>query len=468
MDARKLEQFEKEARPFLNGLGGKTLEAVGRDVGVSWPTTKKKNELIDHIIWIYTGKLAPIPVSNQGAPVKNSYYDPKIKQTLDDLRARYLIEPQTPKSVVAERQEWVFESPDYAEIERQNPYQNTVYRGQAAVLNGVFYLLPLHCRENGERLVVPDRLIGKYALKEGDIVSCYAGKSDSVYVATDILTINGKQPSDIRRGAFEDAVYATEPIRFFDKDRFTSNTAKCLDWLTPICKGQRACLISPPKAGKTRFLREAAAAASKLNPDLDVFVLCVGQAPEEIGGFRSLVARENLIYSTYEDDPERQVFTADFIMKRARSYAECGRNVLLLVDSFNALARAYNDTELSDGGKTLTGGLESKTLQYLKKYLGGARRLQNGGSLTVLGALSEGTGNPMDDFIAVELCAISNLEIRLCESLAVKRLYPALDIKKSRVLSKEQASLSLEGEALIAALESAESYEAFLRKNGTR
>jgi transcription termination factor Rho len=138
------------------------------------------------------------------------------------------------------------------------------------------------------------------------------------------------------------------------------------------------------------------------------------------------------LYTTYEDDPERQVFVAEYLLKRAKRYAECGSDVLVLVDSLSALARAYNDTDASIGGKMLVGGMESKTIQYLKRFFGTARCFEKGGSVTILGTVTVDSGNPADDLISAELSAIGNYEVCLNEQLARKRIYPAIELSSSK------------------------------------
>ncbi|MBQ4053542.1 MAG: hypothetical protein IJD33_04310, partial [Clostridia bacterium] len=200
----------------------------------------------------------------------------------------------------------------------------------------------------------------------------------------------------------------------------------------PIGKGHRGIIAASPKSGKSTLLTEIAAVAAKANKNLHVMTLLTDQAPEAIGQYRKIVGTDNLVYTTYEDTPERQVFVANFILNRAKRYAESGKDVLLFVDSFNALSRAYNDTDESAGGKVLAGGLENKTVQYLKRYFGAARCLEKSGSLTILGTMSMDTGNPADDLLKAELSAVSNLEIVLSDDLAKRRIYPPIDLLKTR------------------------------------
>ncbi|MBQ5930462.1 MAG: hypothetical protein IIX02_06700, partial [Clostridia bacterium] len=206
----------------------------------------------------------------------------------------------------------------------------------------------------------------------------------------------------------------------------SSLTAKYMDWVVPFGRGNRGLVIAPPKTGKTMFLEKISAGAATLNDDVTTLVLLVDQSPETVTQFRKVLSKDCLVYSTYEDEPERQLFVADCILKRAKRLAECGKDVLLIIDSLSALAHAYNETEESSGGKVLPCGLESKTVHFIKKYLGSARCLELGGSLTILGSVSNMTGNTVDDVIAAELSSICNLEIRLKEELAVRRIFPAV------------------------------------------
>jgi len=191
-------------------------------------------------------------------------------------------------------------------------------------------------------------------------------------------------------------------------------------------------VLAPPKTGKTTLLADMHQSATLNNSNLCIYSLLIDQAPETVAHFRKMYDKESVLFTTYEDSPERQVFVADFILRRAKRMAECGRHVMLFVDSLNALARAYNDTDASAGGKVLAGGMESKTVQYLKRYFGAARCFENGGSLTIVGALCTDTGNPSDDILKSELMPIANLELSLSEDFAKQRLFPAFDLLKSR------------------------------------
>lgn len=489
MNKQALQKFKSLCESFFDKIRLDQLRAYARDIGVKNPTEiRTKALLIEQIIAVEAGEIAPVEPSNRGKPPKNNWFNPEIPETI----ARYYAEcfgfeqeqaddaqnaepfdfEKALKKVQSEKNELRFESPDYKQGKLEK--QPTVYRGQLETLNKVSRLLPLDCVDRLENVIVPVELIRRYDLREGDILSCHAEKSPSAFVATEILTVNGCMLEDLRRFPFEEgeARYPFEQIRLYEKERFSSVTNKYFDWLIPMRKGQRGLLLSAPKSGKTTLLWELARASIALNPFLNVFVLLVDQTPEEIGRFRKIVNEENLLYTSYEDEPERQVFVANFLLKRAKRYAECGKDVLLLVDNFNALSRAYNETADSEGGKTLPCGLESKTVYFIKNYFGAARCFEKGGSLAVLGVVSTDTGNPADEAIKTELLPLCNLEIKLSDRIAQRRTYPALDLSTVHMREETETVAYLRNEyvpqrgaeKLIGLLSESDSYEDFAEK----
>lgn len=498
MESKILKKFAYECRTYLSSLSIEKLRSYGRIVGVDCPTKKKKKELSDEIVAVLTGELQPVNRNLRGAPVKNDYVDPAIPETIEKIRARIQLEARKleeknapPARSIAEeiaefreknRRQIVVNDP-YAVRGRGGAVDGLPIRtGQLETLDKVTCLLPLNCRNNGEKIIMPVEFIREYDLKEGDILSCRVQEGQNAYVVAKVLTINQRKVGEHRRlGDFDDllASYPKQPVRFYREERGGSVAAKYLDWTFALGRGQRCRIVSPPKAGKTELLYDLVKGSLTADPETTTLVLLVGRSPEEIGRFRKLVDDEHLVYSTYEDEPERQVFTAEFLLKRAKRLAECGTNVLLFVDSLNALACAFNDTTASLGGKTLAGGLEVKTLQYIKKYFGAARNFEKGGSITMIGTVTSGSGDPVDEYISTELKSISNAEIVLDEDLARKRLYPAVDLSQTKtwngvdkygneenlrlLLSKEYLP-KVGAEALYKALAETTAYEAFVAR----
>ena len=244
-------------------------------------------------------------------------------------------------------------------------------------------------------------------------------------------------------------VEPTKPLPIYDDNRVDFSSCKYLEWLAPIRKGQRCGVIAPPKTGKTRLLQEIAQGVQALNPQVEVFALLVDQSPETIGQFSRFIPQDNLLYTTYDDDADRQVFVAEFLLNRLKRMAEMGRDVVVIVDSFNGISKAFNDTENSLGGKTLPCGLESKTLQYIKKYISSAGCIEGKGTITMIGSVMTETGNPFDDIIAAEIAPIVNYEIRLSDKMAYKRVYPALD-KTKICVERRDCSMAEENRAMLA------------------
>lgn len=445
------EKFEYVCRDYLKTLSLADLRKYGRSVGVEHPTERKKDDLVEDIIAILTGAAAPVKKNGVGAPVKNLSVDPTIPAQIAELKRRLLGEEAVRDDDTAKNgksEEGVFDPSkeyDYKEIFRKRKEEQGKLTfvfsssaaeriGQLEAVDGYACLLPLSGETDGERIFVPVKLIHAYDLREGDVLTCRVKKGDVTYVE-EIDLVNDKPLSNARRCDFDEMAICNprESVCFYNESENINDcdsVGKYLQWLLPVYKGQRGCVCSDPKAGKTELLYQMARMASALNPTLTVYVLLVGQSPETVMKYRKSFG-ENLAYTTYEEEPQRQVFTANFLLKRAKRVAENGKDVLLLVDSLSALARAYNDTEESSGGKTLAGGLESKTLQYLRKYFASARCFEKGGSLTVIGAASDGTGSPMDETVCAELCNMANLKISLNDTLAIKRIYPAIDLMKS-------------------------------------
>lgn len=466
MSDKKLTEFEYACRDFLAAQSIGNLRSYGRQVGVKNPTTKKKGELIDLTVKVLTGELKPCFPNGRGAPIKDDYVDPKIPEEIERLKLLYLSEKTQENTETNKVDEKSYN--DYLDLkfyqDRKKVYleaadpnpgrieseggQRAVYRGQLETLNNIPMLLSLTGKDTIEKIIMPVELIRTYDLQEGDIVSCYAERRHSVLVATEVLTINDVLAASLKRNRFENSVacYPHQRINVFEENTSASLTSKYIQWLLPLGKGQRGLVISSPKAGKTTILADIAQSAKKLNRNLNVLGLLIDQSPETISQFQKILEEGNLLYTTYEDDPERQVFLANFLLKRAQRLAECGQDVLLIVDSINALARAFNDTNASLGGRRLDCGLESKTVQYMKRYFGAGRCLEKGGSITILGAVSVDTGNPMDELIGAEISLLANFEVRLNNEMAIKRLYPAIDFFRSNVKQAELLQTAEENE----------------------
>ncbi len=492
----QMTKFEYACEIYLSTLGIADLRSYGREMGVARPTTKKKQELVRDILDILLGRIMPIEVSKQGAPVKNDRVDARIPARIEALRREFfpnaVIQDAPPydlKRIMKEMREiqqgrqpkHILRVCDSSKDAEGYVSTNTV-RGQIHCVEGEYRLLSEACTASEEVVLVPSDLMEWKGVREGDIISCYIREKPNGEISVaEVVSVNDTWIDVPKRPMFDEAAVcgAEGNIRVCDGQKYASTALKFIQWLTPIKRGQRCCVISAPKEGKTRALLQIAEAANALNEGLEVYVLLVDQAPETVGEFqRTIGEKASFFYTTYEDDLEAQVLMADMLLNRAKRRAEIGKDVLLVIDSLTALARAFNDTDASSGGKTLACGLEIKTVRYLKKYFGSARRLAAGGSLTILGSVSAMTGNPFDDVLSSEFSSLANYEIRLDNDLATRRIYPALNLTKISVKDEEQSDGKddfdyclrndvlprLGAEGLLAILEKSNSYEEFVKE----
>ncbi|MCG0276586.1 MAG: transcription termination factor Rho, partial [Thermosediminibacteraceae bacterium] len=212
-------------------------------------------------------------------------------------------------------------------------------------------------------------------------------------------------------------------------------STRIIDLISPIGKGQRALIVSPPKAGKTMMLKNIANALSKNHPDLELIVLLIDERPEEVTDMRRSV-KGDVVSSTFDEPPENHLRVAEMVFERAQRLVESKKDVVILLDSITRLARA-NNLVVPPTGRTLSGGLDPSALHKPKRFFGAARNIEEGGSLTIIATALIETGSRMDDVIYEEFKGTGNMEIHLDRKLAERRIYPAIDIKKSGTRREE-------------------------------
>lgn len=456
-----VKEFTEAVKPYLLTQSITALRAYARKVGAQWPSQGKKEEIIEKIIDIFTGKVAPIEKSNQGAPVKNDYVDPKIVDTMEKFRRKFLRpETFTPEllegmkplvsrgsTTDAFRRDLAYahmgnilevNSPMAEEMEKQRQFEQTIYVGQIEFKNDCCWAIPKQIEGQTKEILIPPELVEKHDLREGDIVSCLAQISKSVYVAAQIKALNYMPISCLEptpRIHFDEEMpsYPTEKLHFISPRELNSKTTdKIFEWLLPIKRGQRVCIVAPPKTGKTSLVYHLANLIGTHSREVRVFVLLVDQALETVIQFKQGLKNADFMYTTYENDCDEHVWTAQSMLNRAKRYVESGKHVVFLVDSLNSIAHAFNETDASTGGKVLTGGLESKTLHFVKRFFNAARCFDDNKSLTIIANLSLNTGNSADDFLANQLSSLANVKVVLSEEQAKMRLYPSIDFEKSK------------------------------------
>ncbi len=211
-----------------------------------------------------------------------------------------------------------------------------------------------------------------------------------------------------------------------------SKAMRIVDLISPIGKGQRGMIVSPPKAGKTTLLKETAKAILTNNPEMEIIILLIDERPEEVTDIKEAIQGENVevIYSTFDELPEHHKRVSEMVIERAKRLVEHGKDVVILLDSITRLARAYNMT-VPPSGRTLSGGLDPAALHMPKRFFGAARNMREGGSLTILATALVDTGSKMDDVVYEEFKGTGNMELVLDRKLSERRIFPAVDITKS-------------------------------------
>ena len=248
--------------------------------------------------------------------------------------------------------------------------------------------------------------------------------------------VNGESPEKAyRRQKFDDLtpIYPDERIRLETVPN--EYAMRIIDLMSPIGKGQRGMIVAPPKVGKTTLLKKIANSITTNNPEIELIVLLIDERPEEVTDMRRSI-KGDVIYSTFDELPEHHVKVAEMVLERAKRLTEQKKDVVILLDSITRLARAYN-LSIPSSGRTLSGGLDPSALHKPKKFFGAARNIENGGSLTILATALIETGSRMDDVIFEEFKGTGNQELQLNRDLAERRIFPAVDIKKSGTRKEE-------------------------------
>ncbi|MFT4451924.1 transcription termination factor Rho [Parvimonas sp. G1425] len=293
-------------------------------------------------------------------------------------------------------------------------------------------------RSNGydsgeEDIYVSPTQIRRFRLKKGDKILGLTRESKESEKFSPLIYIN--EINDIKVSELKTRKDFDDLIPIYPNEKYTLETEKnevstrIIDFLVPIGKGQRALIVAPPKAGKTSLLRSILKGIEINNPKSKIFVLLIGERPEEVTEMKRFTKAE-VIASTFDELPQNHIRLAEFVLERAKRLVELGEDVVILVDSITRLSRAYN-VNTPSSGKTLTGGLDPFALHKPKRFFGSARNVENGGSLTIIATTLVDTGSKMDDMIYEEFKGTGNMEIHLSRKLSELRIFPAIDIYKS-------------------------------------
>ena len=288
---------------------------------------------------------------------------------------------------------------------------------------------------------VPVKLSRQYGLRKGDHVtglSRPAGRNEKNPALLEIHTVNGGDAeASKKRPRFEDltALFPDSRLQLENDVDPTDMTARIIDLVAPIGKGQRGIIVSPPKAGKTTVMKTIATAIERNNPDVKLMVLLIDERPEEVTDMRRTVKGE-VVSSTFDRPSEEHTLVAEMTIERAKRLVEMGEDVVIILDGITRLSRAYN-LAAPASGRILSGGIDAGALYPPKKFFGAARNVEEGGSLTILATALVETNSRMDDAIFEEFKGTGNMELRLDRKLAERRIYPAIDVDASSTRHEE-------------------------------
>lgn len=347
------------------------------------------------------------------------------------------------------------------EYTRPRPSEGIQQLDSGEKANGILEVLPdgygfIRCANYlpGENDVyVSPSQIRRFNLKTGDIVqgnTRIKTQGEKFSALLYVTSINGFHPSEgQRRYNFEDMtpIFPNERLRM---ERPGGTTAmRIVDLISPIGKGQRGMIVSPPKAGKTTLLKDVAKSILRNNRDMHLIILLIDERPEEVTDIKEAIQGPNVevIYSTFDEQPDHHKRVSEMVIERARRLVEHKKDVTILLDSITRLARAYN-LVIPPSGRTLSGGLDPAALHMPKRFFGAARNMREGGSLTILATALVDTGSKMDDVIYEEFKGTGNMELVLDRKLQEKRVFPAIDIQKSGTRREDLLLSSDEQEAV--------------------
>lgn len=333
-----------------------------------------------------------------------------------------------------------FESEDSERIVINEPDENdsksntTTVCGLIDITADGYGFLRSNGYDSGEEdTYVSPTQIRRFRLKKGDKILGLTRERKETEKFSPLIYIN--EINDIKVSELKARKDFDDLIPIYPNEKFTLETEKeevstrIIDFLVPIGKGQRALIVAPPKAGKTSLLRSILKGIEINNPKSKIFVLLIGERPEEVTEMKRFTKAE-VIASTFDELPQNHIRLAEFVLERAKRLVELGEDVVILVDSITRLSRAYN-VNTPSSGKTLTGGLDPFALHKPKRFFGSARNVENGGSLTIIATTLVDTGSKMDDMIYEEFKGTGNMEIHLSRKLSELRIFPAIDIYKS-------------------------------------
>ncbi|EES92285.1 transcription termination factor Rho [Clostridium botulinum] len=410
----------------LNSMTVIELRKMAKDLDIKGITKLKKVELIKEI-----NEKTPITINKGGVILKENIIPKKLHNfSNDNIKSVDQNDTQNKSEVLEEG----------SSLEKGKNLKEMIHESQSAkgVLeiienNNYGFLRGENYLTGPKDIYVSPSQIRRFNLKTGDEVSGKvrtAKEGEKFQALIYVEKINGENPEKaVGRQRFEKLtpIYPNERIRL--EIGQSDLSSRLMDIISPIGKGQRGLIVAPPKAGKTTLLKKIAHSISKNHPESKLIVLLIDERPEEVTDMQRSINGE-VIYSTFDEEPEHHTKVAYMVLERAKRMVEQGQDVIVLLDSLTRLTRAYNLT-INPTGRTLSGGLDPGALIMPKKFFGAARNIEEGGSLTILATALIDTGSRMDDMIFEEFKGTGNMEVHLDRKLEERRIFPAVDIYKS-------------------------------------
>ena len=437
-----------------------SLKDIAKDLGVKNISKYKKNELIEEII-----KSSQNSIKKDGvvlreniapkAAVESEVKKTAVDQTRTDNREnlRTNNETRTNSNLEVNKTATQTQNAEKKEILKEMINDSTMAKGILEILenNSFGFLRCKNYLTSSEDIYVSPSQIRRFNLRTGDEVEGKvreAKESEKFKALLFVQKVNGEAPEKaIGRKYFETLtpIYPKERIKLETSDG-KDLSSRLMDIICPIGKGQRGIIVAPPKAGKTTLLKKVAQNITKNHPEIKLIVLLIDERPEEVTDMKRSI-NGDVVYSTFDEEPQNHAKVSQMVLERAKRMVEQGKDVVILMDSLTRLSRAYNLT-ITPTGRTLSGGLDPGALIMPKKFFGAARKIEEGGSLTILATALVETGSRMDDMIFEEFKGTGNMEVHLDRRLQERRIFPAIDIYKSGtrkedlILSKEELEVA--------------------------
>lgn len=405
------------------------LKEIAKARGLKGISTLKKSELVERMV--QADEEEKKKIEHTAESVQDKAETGRIEEVQQESR-----KPEERKYQREQREDNQENKPARAPMEQSELDSGLTVSGILEVLpDGYGFIRSDNYLPGDNDVYVSPSQIRRFNLKTGDILrgnTRVKSQNEKFSALLYVTHINGIRANEMQRMNFEDMTPIFPNERLHLERPGGSMAMRITDLVSPIGKGQRGMIVSPPKAGKTTLLKDAAKSILKNNPEMHLIILLIDERPEEVTDMKESIKGKNveIIYSTFDELPEHHKRVSEMTIERAKRLVEHKKDVTIFIDSITRLARAYNLT-VPPSGRTLSGGLDPAALHMPKRFFGAARNMREGGSLTILATALVDTGSKMDDVVYEEFKGTGNMELILDRKLQEKRVFPAIDIAKS-------------------------------------